>query len=314
MKSVQVEIIGFGQIGQMLFRKWADGRLIRVTRVADPVFAGRKAVEVAGAADVPDIIIDSAPIPGAEIAVVTTSSELEEVLPVLEKCIDLGMSALTTCEEFFFDRSDPVRFLAEKAEKAELAVAGCGINPGFLMDFLPAVLSGCSMNIRSVTVERYQDASGRRNRFRKKIGAGLTMDAFQKEVQSGKLRHVGIVQSMNFLAAMLGWDLKELSEEISPVSDDGVHVRGVRQTGTGKKEDGCEVIRLDFLAAVGEKNPRDRIVIDGEPRIESVIPGGIHGDTGTCAVVTNLVRRLAASPLTGVVTLRDLVLFPGNGC
>ena len=111
----------------------------------------------------------------------------------------------------------------------------------------------------------------------------------------------------------LGWELAEVTEEISPVTDDGASARGVRQLGIGKLADGRTVIRLDFQAAVGEKEPRDRIVIEGEPRIESVIPGGLNGDAGTCAVITSLVRRVASCGQTGLLTLKDLPIFPGNG-
>lgn len=312
MNAIHVELIGFGQIGRMLFRKWADSGLIAVDKVVDPAFAGQDANILADRRGDPLKIV-SEPVAGPELAVVTTRSRLDDVLPLVRRCVELEMSVVTSCEELFFDRSKAVREVADLAEKQSLAILACGINPGFLMDLLPAVLSGASMNIRSVTVERYQDASGRRTQFQKKIGAGLTVDAFAEAVNAGTLRHVGLTQSMNFLADALNWRLSELTEEISPVTDDGVHVRGVRQLGIGRLADGREAIRFDFLAAVGEKEPRDRIVIDGEPRIESVIPGGLNGDAGTCAVMTALVRRVAACGQTGLLSLKELPVFPGNG-
>ena len=312
MNAIHVELVGFGQIGRMLFRKWADSSLIRVEKVVDPAFAGKDANELAGISGEP-LGIAAEPTPGAEIAVVVTSSRLDAVLPVIRRCVELEMSVVTSCEELFFDRSEAVREVAEFAEKQSLAILACGINPGFLMDLLPAVLSGASMNIRSVAVERYQDASRRRTQFQKKIGAGLTLDEFAAAVRAGTLRHVGLAQSMDFLADALGWTLDEVTEEISPVTDDGIRARGVRQLGIGKVAGGREVIRLDFQAAVGEKDVRDKIVIDGEPRIESVIPGGVGGDAGTCAVMTALVRRVAACGQTGLLSLKDLPVFPGNG-
>lgn len=312
MNAIHVELIGFGQIGRMLFRKWADGRLISVEKVVDPAFAGEDARKLAGLSGGP-LEIAAEPVAGPELAVVTTTSRVDGVLPLIKRCVELEMSVVTSCEELFFDRSEAVREVADFAEKQSLAILACGINPGFLMDLLPTVLSGASMNIRSITVERYQDASDRRTQFQKKIGAGLSLDAFAEAVNAGTLRHVGLTESMRFLADALGWELAEITEEISPVTDNGAAARGVRQLGIGKLADGREAVRLDFQAAVGEPEPRDRIVIEGEPRIESVIPGGLNGDAGTCAVITSLVRRVASCGQTGLLTLKDLPIFPGNG-
>ena len=312
MKPVYVSLIGFGQIGQLLYRKWAALPQIQVVSVADPAYAGQDANAVAGITGEAMIIHPELKMPG-EVAVVATSSDPEQVLPIIKKCVSMDMSVVTTCEELFYDRCDEVRKIAKEAEARGIAVLAGGINPGFLMDFLPAVLSGASMNVRSVTVERYQDASSRRTQFQRKIGAGLSMAEFETAVNAGTLRHAGLMQSVNFLAAVFGWELASMTEEISPVTDDGVHIRGVRQVGTGTLADGREVIKLDFLAAVGEANPRDRIVIDGEPRIDSTISGGLHGDAGTCALMTSLVRRIAACGQAGFLTMRDLPLFSGNG-
>ena len=312
MKPVYVSLIGFGQIGQMLFRKWAELPQIQVVSVADPAYAGQDANAIAGVSGEAMIVQPELKIFG-EVAVIATSSDPEKVLPLIKKCVAEDMSVVTTCEELFYDKCDEVRRIAKDAEIRGIAVLAGGINPGFLMDFLPAVLSGASMNVRSVTVERYQDATSRRSQFQRKIGAGFTMAEFEAAVNAGTLRHAGLMQSLKFLADIFGWELASMTEEISPVTDDGVNVRGVRQLGIGTLADGREVIKLDFLAAVGESNPRDRIVIDGEPRLESTIAGGLHGDAGTCAVMTSLVRRIAACGQSGFLTLRDLPLFSGNG-
>ena len=116
MNAIHVELVGFGQIGRMLFRKWADSSLIRVEKVVDPAFAGKDANELAGISGEP-LGIAAEPTPGAEIAVVVTSSRLDAVLPVIRRCVELEMSVVTSCEELFFDRSEAVREVAEFAEK-----------------------------------------------------------------------------------------------------------------------------------------------------------------------------------------------------
>ncbi|NOT30479.1 MAG: hypothetical protein HOP15_08535 [Planctomycetes bacterium] len=51
-------------------------------------------------------------------------------------------------------------------------------------------------------------------------------------------------------------------------------------------------------------------MIDGEPPVELVLPGGVHGDSGTSALVLNVIRPLlAAEP--GLHTMASL---PLQGC
>ena len=47
-----------------------------------------------------------------------------------------------------------------------------------------------------------------------------------------------------------------------------------------------------FQAAIGQKDPHDRVLIEGEPHMDLVIPGGVHGDVATCAIVINAIPRL----------------------
>jgi 2,4-diaminopentanoate dehydrogenase len=53
-----------------------------------------------------------------------------------------------------------------------------------------------------------------------------------------------------------------------------------------------ELIALIFRAAIGEPEARDQVIIDGDPPIDLVIRGGLHGDVSTSAVVLNSIRSL----------------------
>ena len=66
-----------------------------------------------------------------------------------------------------------------------------------------------------------------------------------------------------------------------------------------------EVIRLEFRAAVGEKESFDSIEINGTPRITSTIPGGVNGDVATCAIIINAIRSIARVE-PGLKTMLDL--------
>ena len=81
-------------------------------------------------------------------------------------------------------------------------------------------------------------------------------------------------------------------------------VAGVKQTGKGYIN-GEEVITLEFVATVGQNDPADVVEIDGQPKIKSIIPGGINGDVATCAIAVNAIGSIiSAEP--GLRTMADV--------
>jgi 4-hydroxy-tetrahydrodipicolinate reductase len=79
---------------------------------------------------------------------------------------------------------------------------------------------------------------------------------------------------------------------------------GVNQIGRAYV-DSKEVITLVFRAAIGEPEPRDRIVIEGNPNIDMAISKGVNGDTATCAIIVNAIPVvIQAQP--GLRTMADI--------
>src|SRR5213592_1471586 len=102
------------------------------------------------------------------------------------------------------------------ARKAKVAVLGTGVNPGFTMDALPITLTGVCERVDSIRIDRVQDARIRRLPFQQKIGAGLTREQFQKKVDDGSVRHVGLAESISMIADALGWKLDRITDDIEP--------------------------------------------------------------------------------------------------
>ena len=159
---------------------------------------------------------------------------------------------------------------------------------------------------------------GLRIPFQQKIGAGLTIEHFDEKVKAGLLRHVGLTESMQLIAAGVGWRLDRTDDNVDPVIacdkvttpdltiEPGMAL-GVNQIGRGFVG-GEEVITLVFRAAVGEPNPRDRILIQGSPTVDTTIDKGINGDIATCAIVVNAIPTVVgAAP--GLRTMADIGLI-----
>ena len=261
----------------------------------------------------------------ADVALLSTVSGLDRIEPQVAEIAKAGLNIVSTCEELSYPwRTDPKisRRIDAVCKKHGVTCLATGVNPGFLMDSLPCVLSGVCQSVKKVVVQRFQDATPRRIPFQKKIGAGLTRAEFRRKVKEGVLRHVGLPESMDMIAARLGWKLTKSTEIIRPIMAEkkitGGYVPiekgmacGVEQIGrayVGKKE----VIKLHFRAAVGEPVSEDVVEITGEPNIRSVIAGGVNGDIATCAITVNAVQSVVAAE-PGLKTMVDVPLVAFSG-
>jgi 2,4-diaminopentanoate dehydrogenase len=215
------------------------------------------------------------------------------------------------------DRTHPslAQQLDREARAAGVTLLGTGVNPGFVMDFLPAVLAGPCQRVSAIEVWRSQEAGTRRLPLQRKVGAGLSPDEFAAGVEAGRIGHVGLGQSARALGAALGWRLDDVAETIAPLITDGAReyeagtiragmVAGVHQVAIGSVA-GRKRIRLTLEMGVGVEDPRDEVVVHGDPVVHARFPGGISGDRATAALVVNaLPHVLAAAP--GLVSMADL--------
>jgi hypothetical protein len=254
----------------------------------------------------------------ADVVVVTTTSSLEEIRPQIIEIVSCGLNVVSTCEELMYPwvtNSEVAREINRAAIKHNVSVLSTGVNPGFLMDFLPLVMTSICRDVKKVIVERIQDAQFRRLPFQEKIGVGLSVQEFENRVRQGSLRHVGLTESMHLMATKLGWILDRTEEVVHPVVAEKPVVTENRTIEPGKAlgvnqigrayVNSEEVITLVFRASIGELDPCDRIVIHGNPEIDMVISKGVNGDTATCAIVVNAIPVvMQAQP--GLRTMADI--------
>src|SRR5262249_38381314 len=169
--------------------------------------------------------------------------------------------------------------------------------------------------IERIDVRRVQDARHRRLPFQQKIGSGLTIEQFEKQVASGTVRHVGFTESIQMIADAIGWKLTRITDQVRPwiaeeevmselLAVDPGYVSGISQEGIGYMGDEPR-IRLQLDAYLGAPESFDSVLIDGSPRIYSKVQGGIHGDIATASMTVNSIPHvLIAAP--GLRTMRDV--------
>jgi 2,4-diaminopentanoate dehydrogenase len=321
--QIKVIQIGLGPLGQKVVKCMHERKEISIVAAIDKSIdiIGKDLGEICGIGRKIGIKVEkdiSIKDIRPDVAIITTISSIKDMVSQIEELVNYGVNVVSSCEELTFPwRTFPElsKRMDELAKKNKVAVMGTGVNPGFLMDFLPIVMTGICEYVEEIKIYRYQDASIRRIPFQKKVGVGLTIDEFEKRKKSGSLKHVGLTESMHMIAYGLGWKLDKVEDIISPVIAEKDYITtnynigagmvlGVQQTGKGYIKN-RQVLTLDFKASAGENNPGDTIKIKGKPDINMSINGGINGDIATYAILVNAVKSIK-SVTPGLKTMLDM--------
>lgn len=325
--TIRVVLVGLGPIGSAVARQLVARKGFQIVGAVDidPLKVGKDAGDVLELGrrlrvKVQDSIGKTLKATKPDVAVLCTSSSLKEVMPQFEEVLKHRVPIVTTTEEAAYPAPHNRRLtkrLDEAARKAKVAVLATGVNPGFVMDALPIALTAVCERVDRVEVQRVQDARIRRLSFQQKIGAGLTVEQFERGVKAGTLRHVGFTESIHMIAAALGWTLDSVIDDIQPkiaqhaveselLAVDPGYVCGIVQDGVGYVK-GEPRIALHLEAYLGATASYDSILIEGSPRISSRIAGGVHGDIATASMTVNSIPAvIAAAP--GFRTMRDMRL------
>ena len=325
--AISVMFYGLGPIGAAVVRQVATRKGLKIAGgididpaklgqdLGDVVDLGRK-LKIRVTNDAAGALKRTKP----DVVVLCTSSSLRKVMPQIETVLKARVPIVSTTEELSY----PVgknRSLARKidamAKRAKVAVLGTGVNPGFVMDALPIALTGVCERVDSVRINRIQDARVRRLPFQQKIGSGLTTEQFAKKVSDQSVRHVGLAESVTMIADAFGWKLDKVTDDIKPkIADKTVeseflavdpgYVCGIVQDGIGWKN-GKPIITLHMEAYLGAPESYDSIEVEGVPRLEQKISGGVHGDIATASITVNSIPKVIDAP-AGLRTMRDMVL------
>lgn len=110
------------------------------------------------------------------------------------------MNVVSTCEELSFPwkrHPELTQKLDNLAKEHGKTVVGTGINPGFLMDMLPLILTSPCLMVQSVKVKRMMNSAKRRVPFQVKVGTGLAQEEFKGKIENKIITgHVGLLESI----------------------------------------------------------------------------------------------------------------------
>ncbi|MBI3544282.1 MAG: Gfo/Idh/MocA family oxidoreductase [Deltaproteobacteria bacterium] len=307
-------VFGLGYIGRMVVEAiqtenpfW--NRKLELVGAVDIVPESRQWAEKKGVRafqKLEDLVAAARP----DVCIHTTASSMAIVVAQLKELIDAKVPVVSSTEELFFPwEQNPgiANELDAACKERGVAVIGTGVNPGFIMDVLPAIVTQAVHTVDQIRVERVVDASTRRLPLQKKIGAGLDEHTFRSYVETRRIGTPGLMESLDFLASHMGWKLSKRSQQLDPI----LAPRAMKtQVVSLKKGDVCglhhrawgemerkTVIELDLKISLNAEKPGDHIIIKGNPPLSIWVEGGTPGDPATvAALVRGIPIVLQAKP------------------
>jgi 4-hydroxy-tetrahydrodipicolinate reductase len=199
---MKLVIVGLGSTGVAMAKSLLQRSDVEIVGAADPAAVG---VDLGGV-----VVVDSfLELPPADLAIVATTSDLNQVANTLIPLLERSYNVLSICEELAYPWSshpDVAHWLDETAKAHGVTVLGSGANPGVLMDTLPLLLSVLTQRVERVVIRRRTNMS-RYGAILSKFGLGLTPEEFANAQVAG---HYGFEQAISALASGLRWSLDSI--------------------------------------------------------------------------------------------------------
>lgn len=215
-------MVGLGVTGRAMAQSLLQRTEVEIVGAADrnsAVVGTDLGTLVGGAATGVTIVDDPAGLPPADLAIVATTSDLNNVADTVMPLLERSYNVMSICEELAYSWSshpEISRRLDDTAKAHGVTVLGTGANPGVLMDTLPLLLTALTQRVDRVIIRRRTNMS-RYGAILTKFGLGLTPEQFSAAQESGDVvGHYGFEQSISALASGLGWTLDAI--EVSRVA------------------------------------------------------------------------------------------------
>ena len=354
MQPIRVIVWGTGNVGRPAIRAVISHRQLELAGVvvANPDKVGKDAGTIAGVAPCGISATDDWRAllgSGADVVVYAANADIrpEEAFAELSACLQAGLNVVSTAFYAFLDpASTPEqlhRFVENCCEKSGASLLVSGIDPGWMMDMLPVVLSGAVADIREIrTREIFNYALYDQPQVvREVIGFGGSMEELPLMLHDFAIEMVW-APMLRLQGRALGAPVEriEIALEREPLAETiEVPGMGVFDAGTlgafrfevrgyhaGKPLYVLEhVTRIDDGCASGWPYPPvgrgcHQVIISGSPVLEvsvhgrdTVEPGAAGGGNASAAawIVNAIPAVCAARP--GIITAFDLPQINGAG-
>ncbi|HXQ21737.1 MAG TPA: 2,4-diaminopentanoate dehydrogenase [Candidatus Acidoferrales bacterium] len=257
------------------------------------------------------------------VAIQATCSRLSDAWPEISTLVRHGVHVVSIAEEMAYPAAQSPALAAELhrlAVEHGVAVAGTGINPGFVLDLLIITLTGVCSDIQSITARRANDLSPYGLTVLASQGVGLTPESFRKGLENGTVvGHFGFAESIHMITDALGWDIERIEESREPivstvrretpfVTVEPGDVAGCMHTAVAYRAGGAVITLIhpqQIQPHLEGVETGDSIEINGTPHVRLAGSPEIPGGLGTVALAVNLIPRVLNAP-PGLHSMADL--------
>ena len=276
--------------------------------------------------DRPEVLISGEEIikPGAaDIVLLCTDSFTKNAFPRLKFVMEQGINVITSAEEMAYPAAQEPELAAELdriAKENGVTCLGTGINPGHIMDLLVLVMTGCLTDVEEITSRRVNSLSPFGPAVMEEQGIGISVEEFKERKANGTMSgHVGFAESVGMIAAGLGLEVSEFSQDMNPITTDvdrkspygfaaAGSCAGVAMTAEAVLDNGMKV-HMDHPQQIEPEQvgvqTGDYVIIKGTPNVNMVNSPEVEGGLGTIAMCVNMIPQVInADP--GLKTMLDL--------
>lgn len=330
MDKVKVIIWGFGAMGRGMAQMLLLKKGVEIVGICDlnETIVGKNfldVLEVEG--NHKEVIInsniDEVLNTKADIVLLATDSFVKNSFPKIEKIVNKKINVISTAEEMAYPwNSEPElsKKIDDLAKANGVTVLGTGINPGFIMDFLVAALTGAMMDVTHIEAKRVNSLSPFGPTVMYEQGVGIEMAEYNKRIAENSLSgHVGFKESVNMISNALGVELDEFRQQMAPIVTEfdrkSTHgeakagtLAGINMTAQGLINGEVFIDMMHPQQIEPEQagvNTGDYISLKGIPNIDMQISPEINGGIGTIAVCVNMIPQVINSK-PGLKTMLDL--------
>lgn len=252
-----------------------------------------------------------------DVCIVTTMSLLSDVKDALLLCAELGINAITTCEEAFYSwNSNPnlTKKIDELAKKNNCTITGSGYQDVYWGQLITSIC-GSTHNVKKIVGESWYNVEDYGIALAEAHGAGLTLEEFDKKIASvdriseeerNKLINSGVYSPSymwnvnGWLCEKLGLTVKSQTQKCVPetYSEDiesstlGMTIKAGMATGmsavvTTETEQGI-ILETKCVGKVYAKDEYDRNIwtVEGEPNTTITVEKPATVEL-TCASIVN---------------------------
>ena len=311
---VRTVLYGFGRVNHAVLelsglRQWLSitGLIARTDRPVE----GTSGADLSVGSDAADVLARTGP----EVVIVATRSRMADVMPHLRLAIASGARAvLCTAEELAWvdPASADATELRALAKEHGTAIVASGVNPGFVLDLWPLVLSGLAWDVTSMHALRVSDVSVFSPDTRGRLGIDHSAESFRAGLEDGSVvGHLGFAESLRILGDRMGRPTDDIRITTEPIFAERSYQlpEGVVEAGrtigalqrAESRVDGTPWITIELMvhAAPYEAGvpPTDQVSLEGRHHLKVSVDPGCGAILGTAAILVNSIpTALAATP------------------